>query len=116
MSIAVGTPVNEAFKTIALVIVGVTAISALIGWAMWRSGQHAERVAAIGTALVLVGAQPKESLFGLPIALLLIWFFFLFSTKSQSSPKMNRVTTHQNLPSGQEMFRTAASSRSRPGF
>lgn len=87
MSIAVGTPVNEALKTIALVIVGVAAISALIGWAMWRSGQHTERVAAIGTALVLVGAQPKESLFGLPIALLLIWFFFYSARKVNVPPK-----------------------------
>jgi hypothetical protein len=108
MSTAVGTPVNEALKTIALVIVGVAPISALIGWAMWRSGQHAERVerdpvylrktlrrgaylyisvAAIGTALVLVGDQPKESLFGLPIALLLIWFFFYSARKVKAPPK-----------------------------
>jgi hypothetical protein len=37
--------------------------------------------------MVLFGDAPKESLAGLPIALLLIWFFFRSAAKVNARPK-----------------------------
>lgn len=107
MSAAVGTPA-ETLKTIALIIIAVAVFSAFFGWQMWRLGKHADRVghdpaylrkslrrgaylyigaAILGIVMVVVGDQPKESLIGLPIALLLIWFFLHSAAKVKLPPK-----------------------------
>ena len=81
---------------LATVIIGVSVATAILGWMMWRGWRSAERAesdlrhrrrifvrlgliyvaaVAIGIAGVLSGREPKESLIGLPIALLLAWFW-----------------------------------------
>ena len=108
MGTTVGAPVSEALKTTALVVLAVGAFSALFGWQMWRFGKHAERVendpvylrkslrrgayfyigaSVLGIATVVFGKQPKESLIGLPVALLLIWFFLHSAAKVKLPPK-----------------------------
>jgi hypothetical protein len=77
-------------------IIGVLAATALLVYAMWAMGRHAERserdpkylrrflfrfgtVYAIGSVCVIVqaanGKLPTEALIGLPIPLLFAWFF-----------------------------------------
>jgi len=81
---------------LATVIIGVSVATAILGWMMWREWKSAERAesdlrlrrrifvclgliylaaVAIGIAGVLRGREPKESLIGLPITLLLAWFW-----------------------------------------
>lgn len=78
------------------VIVGVSLTTAIFGWMMWRAWKSAERVetdlrhrrrillrlglvyvaaAVFGVAAVLSGKEPKESLIGLPVGVLLAWFY-----------------------------------------
>jgi hypothetical protein len=80
---------------LATVIIGVSVTTAILGWVIWREWKSAERaesdvrhrrrifvrlgliyIAAVGIGIagVLSGREPKESLIGLPIALLLAWF------------------------------------------
>jgi hypothetical protein len=108
MSVASTALANESLKNTALIVVGVLAVCALFGWQMWRLGKRFDRqekdpsflrkslrrggylyvvAALLGISLVLLGDEPKESLFGLPIALLLIWFFFHSAAKVKVPPK-----------------------------
>ncbi len=78
------------------VIIGVSVTTAVFGWMMWRGWKSVERaetdsrhrrriflrlgliyIAAvvIGIAGVFTGREPKESLIGLPIALVVAWFW-----------------------------------------
>lgn len=93
---------------LAIVIAGVSITTAILGWMMWRGWKSAERaetdlrhrrriflrlgliyVAAmvIGITGVVTGSQPKESLIGLPIALLLAWFFLRARLREKIPPK-----------------------------
>ena len=92
---------------LASVILGVSVMTAILGWMMWRGWKSAERAeadsrhrrrifirlgliyiaaVAIGIGGVLSGREPKESLIGLPIALLLAWFWLRTGLKVKVSP------------------------------
>ena len=88
--------------TIATVILGVSACTAFLAWGMWRtyrSAERAERDPKYRRRLLLAGAmlyifavvfgifevargeRPIQSLIGLPIPLLLIWYFLWLRAK-----------------------------------
>lgn len=89
------------------IIVGVSVTTAILGWIMWRAWKSAERAetdlrhrrrtflrlgliyvaaAVIGVAGVLRGTEPKESLVGLPIGVLLAWFWLRTALKVKVPP------------------------------
>lgn len=93
---------------LATVIVGVSVTTAILGWMMWRGWKSAERAeadlrhrrrifirlgliyvaaVAIGIGGVLSGIEPKESLIGLPIALLLAWFWLRTGLRVKVPPR-----------------------------
>ena len=96
MTVAAQVSAENPAAMLATVIIGVSVATAILGWMMWRGWRSAESaesdlrrrrrifvrlgliyvaVVAIGIAGVLGGREPKESLIGLPIALLLAWFW-----------------------------------------
>ena len=108
MNITVGTATGGALKTTALIIIAVAAFSVFFWWRMSRLGEHAERVqndpaylrkslrrgaylyigaTALAITMVILGESPKETLFGLPVGLLLIWFFSYSAAKVKLPPK-----------------------------
>lgn len=93
---------------LATVIVGVSVATAILGWMMWHAWKSAERAEAdlrhrrrifvrlgliyvaavvIGVGEVLSGREPKESLIGLPIALLLAWFWLKTGLRVKVPPR-----------------------------
>jgi 4-amino-4-deoxy-L-arabinose transferase-like glycosyltransferase len=96
---------------LATVIVGVSLATVILGWMMWRGWKSAESAetdlrqrrriflrlgliyvaaVAIGIAGVLSGREPKESLIGLPIALLLAWFWLRTGLRVKVPPGSRR--------------------------
>ena len=96
MTVAAQVSAENPAVMLATVIIGVSVATAILGWMIWRGWKSAERAEsdlryrrrifvrlgliylaamAIGIADVLSGREPKETLIGLPIALLLAWFW-----------------------------------------
>ncbi len=94
--------------TLAQVIIGVSTATAILGWLLWRRWKSAERAEtdlrhrrriflrlgliyvaamAIGIAGVLSGREPKEGLIGLPVALLLAWFWLRAALRVKVPPR-----------------------------
>ena len=95
-------------ETIAVVITGVLAATALLAWTMWRAWKSAERSekdftylrrrlllwgtiyacsALFGIVEVATGKNPVESLVGLPVALWLVWVFFNSAHKVKAAQR-----------------------------
>ena len=92
----------------AAVIIGVSVTTAIFVWILWqgwKETEHAETdlrhrrriilrlglvyvvTSVIGVAGVVSGREPKESLIGLPIALLLAWFLLRAVLKVKVPPR-----------------------------
>ena len=95
-------------RLIAIIIVGVLALSAFIGWMAWRFLKSAEKTLAdprrLRRGLILAGAfyacaaingivqvargrMPLLSLLGLPIGLAFIWLYLRAASRIQVPPK-----------------------------
>jgi threonine/homoserine/homoserine lactone efflux protein len=93
--------------TIATVIVGMLASTAVLVWMLWRVCRSAERAerdpkylrrrlfwlgmiyvlgAVFGIEQVVTRQQPVQSLFGLPVALFLAWFWLKTASKVKVPP------------------------------
>ena len=107
---------------LATVIVAVSVTTAILGWMMWRGWKSAERAesdmrhrrrifvglgliyvaaVAMGIAGVLSGREPKESLIGLPIALLLAWFWLRTGPRVKV-PRRTEKTVALKMPDGRD--------------
>ena len=95
-------------RTVTVTILAVFALSALLGWGAWRMYKSAERaerdpkylrrrlirlgVLYLGCSIWAVlevanGARPLKSLVGLPIGLLLGWFYLRAATRVDTPSK-----------------------------
>jgi len=93
--------------TLVAVIIGVSVTTAIFGWMMWHAWNSVERAetdsrhrrrifirlgliyvlsATLGVGGVLSGKEPKESLIGLPVVLLLAWFWLRASLRVKVPP------------------------------
>jgi hypothetical protein len=94
--------------TIATIIIGVLALSALLGWMMWRMAKAVERAerdpryvrrwlmifgtlyglgALTGVGKVISGTAPPFSLIGLAIPLTIVWYCFRAVIHMKVPPK-----------------------------
>jgi hypothetical protein len=94
--------------TLAAVIIGVSVTTVIFVWIIWRGWKSTERAetdlrhrrrifvrlglvyvvsSVIGVAGVLSGREPKESLLGLPVAVLLAWLLLRTALRMKVPPQ-----------------------------